>query len=284
MANKKIAGQVLDYWFAIEFLGQDSYDVCTEESRLVRELKQLKKADLSIKNKRKQISVFELVNNEYGIYSQIENQAKECGMTIWGNLTFYIGRIQRQVCIEKLAKELGVKLEQGEKNSEYIPILSFQCTMNGGYVEHTLSLSTVIWAIAQVEGKQNEKLSELLSSRVYSDTIEILEKKFFGTDDLSEQNTTEEANVKLNSRGMPAFGDDSITVSKVMSIHSEIVKIYGKFFPENTIEKKNGLKYQLFKDLKAKDKYDDDNYMGLRHDFFSDDLKMVKDSIEGGGR
>lgn len=282
MANKKIASQVLDYWFAIEFLGQDSYDVCTEESRLVRELKQFKKADLSIKNKRKQISVFELVNNEYGIYSQIENQAKECGMTIWGNLTFYIGRIQRQVCIEKLAKELGVKLEQGEKNSEYIPILSFQCTMNGGYVEHTLSLSTVIWAIAQVEGKQNEKLSELLSSRVYSDTIEILEKKFFETDDLSEQNTTEEANVKLNSRGMPAFGDDSITVSKVMSIHSEIVKIYGKFFPENTIEKKNGLKYQLFKDLKAKDKYDDDNYMGLRHDFFSDDLKMVKDSIEGG--
>ena len=39
MANEEIASQVLDYWFAIEFLGQDSYDVCTEESKLVRALK-----------------------------------------------------------------------------------------------------------------------------------------------------------------------------------------------------------------------------------------------------
>ena len=78
-------------------------------------------------------------------------------MTIWGNLTFYIGRVSRQACIEKLAQELGAKLEQEERNSEYIPILSFQCTTNGAYVEHSLSLSTVIWAISQVEGKQNGK-------------------------------------------------------------------------------------------------------------------------------
>lgn len=67
-----------------------------------------------------------------------------------------------------------------------------------------------------------------------------------------------------------------------MSIHSEIVKMYGKFFPENVIEERNGFKYQLFKNSKAKDKYDDDNYMGLSHDFFSNDLKMVKESIEAG--
>lgn len=280
MVNKQIASQVLDYWFAIEFLGQDSYDVCTEESKLVRELKQFKKADYSIKNRRRQISVFELVNSEYDIYSQIVNQAKECDMTIWGNLTFYVGRIRRQVCIEKLAQGLGIKLEQGEKNSEYIPILSFQCTMNGTYIEHTLSLSTVIWAISQVEGKTIEKLSALLSSKAYSDTIEMLEKKFFGSDNSNEQNTTEEVSVKLSSEGMPVFADDGIVASKVTRIYSEIVKTYGKFLPNNTIEEKNGLKYQLFKDLKAKNKYDDDNYMGLRHDFFSDDLKMVKDSIE----
>lgn len=152
MANEEIASQVLDYWFAIEFLGQDSYDVCTEESKLVRALKTFKKADQSTKNKRRQISVFELVNSESDIYSQIVNQAKECDMTIWGNLTFYIGRVSRQACIEKLAQELGAKLEQEERNSEYIPILSFQCTTNGAYVEHSLSLSTVIWAISQVEG------------------------------------------------------------------------------------------------------------------------------------
>lgn len=282
MANEEIASQVLDYWFAIEFLGQDSYDVCTEESKLVRALKTFKKADQSTKNKRRQISVFELVNSESDIYSQIVNQAKECDMTIWGNLTFYIGRVSRQACIEKLAQELGAKLEQEERNSEYIPILSFQCTTNGAYVEHSLSLSTVIWAISQVEGKQNGKLSDLLSSRAYSDTIEQLEREFFESDNFNEQEAIEEASVKVNSEGMPVFADDAIVASKIMSIHSEIVKMYGKFFPENVIEERNGFKYQLFKNSKAKDKYDDDNYMGLSHDFFSNDLKMVKESIEAG--
>lgn len=106
MANEEIASQVLDYWFAIEFLGQDSYDVCTEESKLVRALKTFKKADQSTKNKRRQIPVFELVNSESDIYSQIVNQAKECDMTIWGNLTFYIGRVSRQACIENLLRNL----------------------------------------------------------------------------------------------------------------------------------------------------------------------------------
>lgn len=282
MANKQIASQVLDYWFAIEFLEQNSYDACTEESKLTRELKRFKNANQQKKNKRRQISVFELVDRESDIYSQIVNQAKECDMTIWGNLTFYVGRVRRQACIEKLVQELGVKLEQAEKNTEYIPILSFQCTMNGNYIKHTLSLSTVIWAISQIEGKQNGKLSTLLSSKAYFDTIEKLENKFFELDDSSEQNAANEADIKLNSEGMPAFTDDSIVASKIMSIHSEIVKMYGQFFSDNVIEEKNGLKYQLFKNAKAKDKYDDENYMGLSHDFFSDDLKMVKDSIEEG--
>lgn len=280
MGNKRIASQVLDYWFATEFLGQDSYDACTEESKLVRELKQFKKADQSIKNKRRQIYVFELVNGESDIYSQIVNQAKECGMTTWGNLTFYVGRIRRQACIEKLAQKLGAKLEQAEKNAEYIPILSFQCSMNGTYVAHTLSISTIIWAISQVEEKHNGKLSDLLSSKAYSDTIEVLEKKFFGSDASREQNITEENYINLNSEEMPSFADDAITTLNVMSIYSEIVKMYGKFFHRDMIDAKNGLKYQLFKDSKAKYKYDDDNYMGLSHDFFSNDLKMVKDSID----
>ena len=205
MANEEIASQVLDYWFAIEFLGQDSYDVCTEESKLVRALKTFKKADQSTKNKRRQISVFELVNSESDIYSQIVNQAKECDMTIWGNLTFYIGRVSRQACIEKLAQELGAKLEQEERNSEYIPILSFQCTTNGAYVEHSLSLSTVIWAISQVEGKQNGKLSDLLSSRAYSDTIEQLEREFFESDNFNEQEAIEEASVGALYRARKAI-------------------------------------------------------------------------------
>ena len=68
MANKQIASQVLDYWFAIEFLEQNSYDACTEESKLTRELKRFKNANQQKKNKRRQISVFELVDRDSDIY------------------------------------------------------------------------------------------------------------------------------------------------------------------------------------------------------------------------
>ncbi len=280
MADRKIVDQVLGYWFAIEFLSQDSYDVCTEESKLTREFKIFKKGNQLTKNKRRQLFVFEPVNSECGIYSQIISQAKECGMNLWGNLTFYVGKISRQACIERLAKGLGIKLEQGEKNSEYIPILSFQCTMHGQYIDHSLSLSTILWAISQIESDQKGELSNLLSSMAYSNTIKELEKKFFGLDELNGSDNTQEPDIKIESDGMPAFGVDSIVASKVMKIHAEMVKMYGKYFSENMIEEKNRIKYQLFKDAKAKEKYEDDNYMGLRHDFFSDDLKMVKSFLK----
>ena len=51
-------------------------------------------------------------------------------------------------------------------------------------------------------------------------------------------------------------------------ITSGFIKIYGKFLGIDVIEEKNCIKYQLFKNIKAKEKYDDDNYMGLTHDFF----------------
>lgn len=280
MSSMQVASQVLDYWFAIEFLAQDSYDTCTNESKLVRELKQFKKADMSTKNKRKQISVFESIEASTDIYKQILNQSNECGMSICGNLTFYIGRIPRQACIEKLAQELGLELEQGEKNSEYIPILSFQCNPKGEYLENTLSLSTIMWAVSQVEGKKNGRLSTLLSSKVYSEVLKEMEKKFFGTDEHDKKENIEVEVETFSLEGMPSFSEDAISASKIVSIHSEIIKMYGGFFSEGTIEEKNGIKYQLFKDIKSRDKYDDDNYMGLSHDFFSNDLKMVKDSIE----
>lgn len=280
MGNKQIAKQILDYWFAIEFLGQDSYEACTEESKLIRELKQFKRSELSKKNARTQICIFEPINEENGIYYQIVNQARDCNMTTWGNLTFYIGRVRRQECILKLAQELGVKMEQVEQNTEYIPVLSFQCSMDGTYVEHSLSISPIVWTIAQIEENNNGKLSDLLSNKAYSDTIEVLERKLFRSDDLKEQTISEENKIEFALEGMPSFAVDSITVSYIKNIHSKIIKIYGKFLGIDVIEEKNCIKYQLFKNIKAKEKYDDDNYMGLTHDFFSDDLKMVKDSID----
>lgn len=282
MANEQIASQVLDYWFAIEFLGQDSYDTCTDEAKLTRELIKYKKSDASEKKRRKQIPIFEKVDGTKEIYSMIIEQSKSCEMFTWGNLTFYIGKIRRQSCIEKLANELGISLEQAEKNSEFIPVLSFQCSNRGVYVEHSLSLSTIVWALSQVSGKKNAQISELLSDKAYLETLEKLEKNFFNPDN-SEKLTEINENVsKREETVTPEFEDGAISVGKIKNIYSELVRTYGKYIGDSLIEKSVGIKYQLFKDSKVKNKYDDDNYMGLSHDFFSKDLKMIKNKIEDG--
>ena len=299
MSDKRIASQVLDYWFAIEFLGQDSLATITDRSKLERELKKYKRSDASEKNKIKQISVFDEITGEKDIYAIITEQAKSCNMKTWGNLTFFIGKIKRQACIEKLANEFGVNLEQAEKNAEYIPILSFQPTNEGVYIQHSLSLSTIVWALSQVSGKGNIKISDVLSEKAYSETLEGLEKKFFdinfdsevkgGSSDISEnadsEDTTSNGNVRSNQERKsetPEFSKGAITIDSLKKIFIELTKEYQKYIAENSFEVETGVKYQLFKDFKAKDKYDDDNYMGLSHDFFSSDLKMVKEYLEKG--
>lgn len=279
MISKQIAIQVLDYWFAIEFLGQEEYDVCTGEKDIVENFRKFKNSDQNSRDKEK-IEVFENVNTD--IYSQIVNQAKECSMGTWGNLTFYIGKIRRQVCIEKIAQILGKKLEQAEENSDYIPILSFQCNANGSYIEHSFSLSPVIWAIAQLEENKSDKLfvSSLISDKVYSDTRKRMEKNFFMSDGVSENVNSAVTSDEADPTDMPAFADNAVSASKINDIYNEIVKIYGKYLPANEFVRKNAFKYHLFRDNNAKNNYDEDNYTGLRLDFFSDDLKMVKDSIE----
>ena len=171
MENKDIASKVLDYWFAIEFLGQDSYDMCTDEKKLTRDMAKFKKSDPSEKQRRKQIFAFDKLKNDDDIYHVITSQARDCGMSTWGNLTFFIGRVRRQTCIEQLAKKLGVELEQAEKNTEYIPVLSFQCNNQGKFIDHSLSIYTIVWSLSHIYDKKIFQISKLLSEENYNETL-----------------------------------------------------------------------------------------------------------------
>lgn len=279
MATREVASKVLDYWFAIEFLSQDSYDNCTNANQIIREFEKFKKSSKIEKNRRKQISVFEIIDENKDIYSQIKERSLECDMPIWGNLTFFLGKVNRQNCIEKLAKELGMQnFEQAESNLDYIPVLSFQCRNDGSYIKHSLSLSTVVWALSQVYGRKEIHISQLLSEKKYLEDIKQLEEKFFHAE--IEKHIISDSNDDLMGNAVSSFDDDTTTVAKIKDIHSELVNLFGKYVGYTEIEESSAIKYQFFKNSRAKERYDDDNYMGLSHDFFSNDLRMVKHALE----
>lgn len=280
MSNRQIASQILDYWSTIEFLGQDTYETCTGEKRLRQELRKFKRTPKK-RDRKKQITVFEKLDADSDIYKKIYDQAKSCSMSTWGNLTFYVGKIKRQKCIKRIADVLGVTLEQAEKNQDDIPMLSFQCNNRGKFIEHSLSLSTIVWALSQVKSENNKQISDILSEKKYYQSLERLEKKYFDSfsDNILRESSGEESGVQGSEDEIPIFEPDAITVKRIFEICRDFSDVCEKIIGE-PLEESVGLKFQLFKNTDVKEKNEDDDYMGLSHDFFSSDLKMVKSYLD----
>ena len=305
--EEQVAAKILDYWFIMEFLSQDSYEECTEEKKISDNLRKFKERKTIPRSDPKLIFAFDALSEGQDIYSVISNQTDSCRMKTWGNLTFYIGRIKRQTCIGELSKRLGKTIDQAENSEEYIPVLSFQCTDTGAYIVNSLSLSPILWALSAVSGSK-APISGLLSERAYQTTVRQLEKRLFkiGSEDESiavkivnaktaddkeeaEVHVEEDNTSRMNDDGekekiiKPVFEENAVTTAALYDIFTELVEEYGAYVchndSEKKIEEKYGLKYCMFVDAKHKDEYED-TYMGLSHNFFSSDIKMVKSYIE----
>lgn len=279
MSKKEIALQVLDYWFAIAFMEQDSYNNCTDELDVKRKLLEYKKLSEADKQKRKTVTVFENLTNQSDVYATIRKQAEECGMSTWGNLTFYIGKIKRQKCIEKLSSELGISVDQAEDSMDDIPILSFQCNSQGQFINYSLSLSTIIWALSRVSGKEGERISALLSEEEYKEKLRNLEKRYFSDENSNVSISQSEPIEQGKKSDTPIFEVDAISIDRLNAIFDNISDFCQKYVGES-LEYSIGLKFQLFKSLTDKEKRDDDDYLGLSHDFYSSDIKMLKSYLE----
>ncbi len=275
--KQRIASSILDYWITMEFLGQDSYETCTEAKELTKEFNKYKNSSEQKKANRKQLPIFVSLNEKKELYPSIIQYANDCKMPKWGNLTFYVGKVKRQQCIESLAKNLGnIELKQAEEKSDDIAIFSFQCDQNGVYIEHSFSLSTLIWSLSWIKDSSKERISESLSIDAYRDIISTLEKELFEKTPITIDEDKKTDNEEKNSS---QFDINAITIEEINEIQRKIINTYSKFLSENVIVPTIGMRFQLFKDDQSKEKYDEDNYMGLNHDFFSNDLKMVRKNI-----
>lgn len=285
MINNQTASKILDYWFVMDFFNQDSYETHTNVNNISNEFEKYKKNNHANENCKKylnkKISAYALVDGTKEIKDLINEQKQECSMKENGVLTFYVGKIKRQACIEKLVEILGDNIDQVEGNEEDISILSFQCESNGKYKEHSLSISAIAWAASRLEKTENVEFSKLLSIDEYEECRKKFEETYFGFDNLIRQNVSNNENDFYLDEDADEFAKDAISLATIRNIYSGIEATIGKVFQENTIEETASLFYVLYKDDAEKNS-DENNYRGLRNDFFSDDLQMVKKKIESG--
>lgn len=283
--STELAESVLDYWFAIEFLSQDKYPNSFEIQNIVKKHKQEVKAGRA---SRKSIETFiPITEREFdkSIDQIVKREADECGMQLWGNITFYIGKVKRERCIESIAKIVACDVNdlKPEKSSDSIAVVSLQLSPEGKYVENSLSLSTVIWALNAIKN-ENANLSEIISSSKYQMDVKGLGKTHFN-EEKTQKKLEDDGEFKVANKEINHFAVETVTWKELKSLYSDIYNLYIKKNlecpEEGDVQEVYGLSFQLFSDEKTK-KTSENDYLGLSHDYFSNDIQMVLNKLKCG--
>lgn len=300
--NASLEEKVLEYWFTLEFLGQDKYP----QKELMDALDGAKnlKAKIS-KGQKGYKSAFDFIElrPQSNLYESIRQEAEQCHMKKWGNITVYIGAVRRESCIKCIAKKLPFENEKDERpelSSDNIACASLQLTPEGKYIEHSFSLSTIVWAMRQVNNCK-ERVADCLDEAMYQSEIAQMEKTFFneksvqklsdinGGSDQENKTHGKDSSESDSSQSMQDFHPDAVTVTVLEKIYSHIEREYLR----NHVEQINGecpyklvigISFQMFADEDTRDKEEDDSYLGLSHDYFSDDLKMILNKVRSGDK
>ena len=252
------------------------------------------------------------------LYGAVRQEAEACRMKKWGNITVYIGKVRREACIRCIAEKLPFQNEEDkrpERSFDEIACVSLQLTPEGKYVRHSLSLSNIVWAMKQIKSCSG-RLSECLEEGAYRAEVSELEGRFFpqeeGAEPDEEAGQTESENEAgqtepENGLGQPeagavesasdttpqTFAPDAVSPAVFEAIYRWMEESYlkdnakqpdgeggaGQSRPYTPVL---GISFQLFADGSARDREDDDNYLGLSHDYFSNDLKFLLNRIRDG--
>lgn len=251
--------QILDYWFTMEFLSQNSYEMCTNAADTRRKLREYKK-----KLAGKQIEAFLDLEKGQSLCQTIQDECERCQMQTWGTITVYLGKIKRESCIAQIARYIGADMEEmPEKSYDEIVAASFQIDENGRYLPYSFSLSSIVWAISQLKDKERGRLSDGLSLEEYQNTIYEIDKGF--RDFLENE-----------------FESGKAETEEVESeaIEALYARLENEYLGTLEGEYSCGISVCFFKDEAAKKAYGENNYSGLSRSYFSNDLQMVKKWME----
>lgn len=254
--NKGKIHKILEYWYTIEFLGQDNWPSGREYIERIKNHKS-SLAQRKPVNTKQLIGFTDITQEE--IMQKVSKQVKDCAMDCWGNITIYLGKIKREVCIKKLIARLGIKEDNRPETSvDHIALASFQVTPDGNYIDNSLSISPILWAVTNI--KDTDNLSNSINHNLYDADVAILEHIL--------------APKKADDEPYRIFAADIDRL--YAAIHEKYIQdISLEKHGEVFIEKTFIIMYQMFADEKAKSKYEDDTYTGLSKDYFSKDIKMI---------
>lgn len=281
--KQKIAETVLDYWYTLEFLSQDTLPrLSYEERRKNEEAARTAAAASGMKKSGiarpvpKVLKLLTPVKENTGLAALASGEAERHGMSCWGNITIYAGKIPRERCIRSIARSLREEDSRPEISKDEIACFCLQLSPSGNYIEDSFSLSPMIWAVSHLERAEGKSLSQCLSRQAYREDMDVFENRLknFSRGNDSQPQVPPEAGISGRDTSMPEL---------IAGIYQDIRREYlGEDW-----EMEEGFScimlYQIFKDEEAREKYEDDDYQRLGRNFFAEDLKLVLSRIQTQG-
>lgn len=242
--------EILDYWYTIELLKQDSFDKKAGK-------KEIKKGSI--------IEIIESFCIKDNIVERIELAKNKHRWESGSSITIYMGLLERNKCLEKIIEILGEKIEFPEKyqKGDQIACASLQLAPDGRYLENSFDLSPLLWAIDTLQAEDRLDYKQYREV-IYNWEKSICKKTFV----CKEIETDDEGNT------------NEISVFYPESLNDLWQELYDRYpLDDLGLENKQSGYYSFWLYKNDKEKTEPD-YHGLSMNFFADDIDMVAKEFE----
>lgn len=255
--KKKIAKEIVDFWYIIELLTQEKFPKQNRRNKEVADkIRDYSVNPANINDKginEKRFTIYTQLNGKFEIKRSVERGDEYYRFHPESSSIGHVcyGKIEREAVVRKLYEVLDVEDERHEQETDDICFFAFKRTSAGEYEKKSLQISPLIWGVYKCHENEKKKNRGISHSDYHKD-IESIEKE---------------------------LGEDLEVSNKFIDkIYDILIKRYVE--PLNLEEhmKNTGVfVYSRFKDFKTKESEEEklEDISELIKSFYSDDLSYV---------
>lgn len=188
--NKKLIKKIVNYWYIMDFLGQDDHPYPEVKScgRMLKKLETAVKKGEPINTTRVSIAIeltplqlsYECIEEQ--VRTQLDKLKDICGKDyrLCGDITVYLGDVSREQYLGELIRVLSSDFDEKsrpEKMDKRIAAAVLQLNGSFVYKADSLSISPILWALNELRSSGRHSASALTYDG-YKDSVDELNKWF----------------------------------------------------------------------------------------------------------
>lgn len=247
---------IIDFWFTIEFLNQESmasyYKMGKQAARYKEELKR------GMARKKSVLQDFIPIRQNENVGSILEESKKITSLMICHEFTLFLGKAKREDCVQKIARNISWDDVRPEQCEDEVALAAVRFTEEGRLIKESFSLSPLIWAVSRLEGQDGD-ISSKLSSEKYISDVKKLEEHLKDIFTWNEENRCRGLSYDVLCRAEEVL-TEYLHCQDLVSSHSF------------------SMMYKLYE--KEEDIGEGEEAVNLHFDCFSDDLALIREKIK----